>query len=42
VGQVLRDNPDFVNGVLKPVIEGLKDASPEIFGVAPNKTAAKK
>lgn len=42
VGKALRDNPDFVNEVLKPVIEGIIDASPKIFGPAAGKTAAKK
>jgi hypothetical protein len=42
VGQALRDNPDFVNGVIKPVIEGMKSASPGIFRAAPKKAAAKK
>lgn len=32
VGRALRENPDFVNQVLKPIVAGLRDASPEIFG----------
>lgn len=34
IGRALRDNPAFVDRVLRPIAAGLRDACPDIFGPA--------